>query len=612
MAILFKNKGQKTRKPQQKLTTLIDVLTPSALAFEAKRIVMGAQYQVAMVITHYPSSAGVGWLSNVVTMEGVTASIHVEPKDAFDLLESIKISMGVYKSKEINGSDFEKEQARKKYKSAEQMLKKIDDEQQRVVDVTVVLLITAPDEDTLKKRVKRVESRLGGMGMRGRIPTFSQQEGLLSAGPWGTLAQEIRDLGARNMTTETLAASFPFVYSGLNDGDGVLLGRDKGGGIVLIDFWLRQGDRTNSNILVMGRPGVGKSATVKKIILDEYKKGTKIIIIDPEREYKELCHNLNGNWVDCGGGLKGRINPLQAREVPMDDEDENDDSRLYPEEIVQRGPLALHFQTMRTFFRMYLKDVSKIQMAMLEIALEKVYQEFGIGWDTKPEELNASQWPTVKDLYDWIEKQDMTKEPEWRELALRIRSAAVGADAALWAGETTIQADRDIVVLDIHRLLEGDEEIRRAQFFNILSWSWGEVSKDRSQKVLLVVDEAYLLADPETPQALAFLRNTSKRIRKYEGGLATITHNLVDFLDPAVRRYGQALVDNPVYKIIMGQGDKDIEALTKLMTLSEKEVQTLEKGERGSALFIAGNRRLQMNIELFDYEKELIGQAGGR
>ncbi|MED2045657.1 type IV secretory system conjugative DNA transfer family protein [Bacillus thuringiensis] len=32
----------------------------------------------------------------------------------------------------------------------------------------------------------------------------------------------------------------------------------------------------------MGRPGVGKSTAVKKILRGEYGRGTKIIIIDPE------------------------------------------------------------------------------------------------------------------------------------------------------------------------------------------------------------------------------------------------------------------------------------------------------------------------------------------
>lgn len=68
------------------------------------------------------------------------------------------------------------------------------------------------------------------------------------------MENRIKDIGARNMPAESVAAGFPFVYSGLNDGEGILLGTDKGGGIILCDFWTRRESRTNSNLTVIGRP----------------------------------------------------------------------------------------------------------------------------------------------------------------------------------------------------------------------------------------------------------------------------------------------------------------------------------------------------------------------
>ena len=41
--------------------------------------------------------------------------------------------------------------------------------------------------------------------------------------------------------------------------------------------------------IITGKPGSGKATTIKHILLNEYAKGTKIIIIDPEREYKAMC-----------------------------------------------------------------------------------------------------------------------------------------------------------------------------------------------------------------------------------------------------------------------------------------------------------------------------------
>jgi len=128
-------------------------------------------------------------------------------------------------------------------------------------------------------------------------------------------------------------------------------GKDQNGGIVLIDPWIRGGDRTNSNWTILGAPGVGKSATVKHIFLNEYSQGTKIIIIDPEREYKDLCENLNGQWINCGGGAGGLINPLQVKDVPNDETIETKDNLLYKDEGNGMGALALHFSNLKDVFQ---------------------------------------------------------------------------------------------------------------------------------------------------------------------------------------------------------------------------------------------------------------------
>lgn len=610
-----KPKLKKKSKPSTpQISGLLDIISPTAMSFQHKSIINGELYQRILTITDYPPRVSAAWLSRVATLPGVVVSIHATPTDPYALVQQINVSMGELAGKlQQGGNHLTIQRTEDQYQDAKHLLKKIDSEQQNVFYVTVVMVISANEPDLLQQRTKQVQSILAAAGMRARIPMFRQEEGLRTAGPFRILEPKIEAIGSRNMPVESIAASYPFVYSGLNDGEGILLGTDTSGGIVLIDFWKREGSRTNSNMTVMGRPGVGKTTVIKKILTNEYAMGTKVIIIDPEREYKDLCKNLDGNWIDCGGGVKGRINPLQVRVVPTDDEDE--ENPIY-DDSDHKGPLAFHFQTLRTFFRLYLKDMTKIEQGLLEMALEDVYKEKGITFNTPEDEINQiknAEWPTITQLYEYIDHRSKDAiEPEWRQLSIRLRAAAMGADQALWSGETTIEANSDMVVLDIHQLLEADEEIRKTQFFNVLSWAWNKIAQNRTQKVLLVVDEAYLLVDPETPQALQFLRNTSKRIRKYEGGLMVITHNMVDFMDPAVRRFGQALIDNPAYKLIMGQGDKDIEALTKLMSLSEKETQTLSEGRRGEALLVAGDRRLHAKIDVSPFEAEMFGAGGGR
>ncbi|AJQ62737.1 putative conjugation protein (plasmid) [Bacillus thuringiensis serovar morrisoni str. 4AA1] len=619
---------------KNQLSGFLDVITPSVINFQPKQLNYGDRSQRVLVITDYPQRVGEAWLSRIANIPGVVTSMHTDPIDPYDLVNEIRVSMGELGAKIENmGNPVSRERAQDQYDDAKAILKKIDREQQKVMLMTVVLLVSAEDLDELNTRCRRVESMLAAAGLRARTPMFLQEEGLRTVGPWGMMENRIKDIGARNMPAESVAAGFPFVYSGLNDGEGILLGTDKGGGIILCDFWTRRESRTNSNLTVIGRPGVGKSTAVKKILRGEYGRGTKIIIIDPEDEYGDLARNMDGDAIDCGGSQESRINPLQIRDVPLDDKDEDVKEKLYEEvEGNNSGPLAYHFQFLRTFFKLYLGNISRRDMSLLEVALEALYNSKGINWATNPQDIPNEQYPTLKDLYFILldlskeNVEELTKKwgdlsnvsltgansKDWLDLSILLRSAAVGADSFLWSGPTTINPKSDFVVLNIKNLLEANDEIRRAQFYNVLGWAWNEVSKNRKEKVLLGVDECYLLIDPEVPETIKFLRNTSKRIRKYEGGLMVITQDLVDFLDPAVKRYGQALLNNPVYKILLGQGEKDIEALEKLMTLSEREIHTLSEGNRGEALFIAGNRRMHLKIDISPEELIMFGEAGGR
>ena len=596
---------------------VIDVITPLAIEFHTSDFWFGESLGRVILVTNYPSRVRIGWLSRIANMEGVTCSIHLTPANPSKLIENLDKSIGELGGR-LNGggSALMLQRAEQQYKDANKLLQKIDQEQENVFYVTVAIMVSAKDKEELERKGKKIESALAGSKMKGRTAMFKQEEALQAVSPYGHCPQAIKDIASRNMPVSTIAGAFPFNSSGLNDGQGYIFGKDQNGGIVLIDPWIRGGDRTNSNWTILGAPGVGKSATVKHIFLNEYSQGTKIIIIDPEREYKDLCENLNGQWINCGGGAGGLINPLQVKDVPNDETIETKDNLLYKDEGNGMGALALHFQTLRTFFKLYLKDLDDMAQATLEEVLEELYKIHDIVWATDTSRIPNEQYPVLRDLYNLMnekakEKGTATMRERYEKLATLLRRSAIGADSALWNGHTTIEVKSDFIVLDTHDLQESDDTIKRTQYFNILTWAWQQLSKNREEKVLLGVDEAYLIVDPEVPRALQFLRNVSKRIRKYKGGLAVITHSVIDFLDPTVRRHGQALLDDPCFKFFMGTDGKNLEELTKIMNLTEAEQEMLAKKKRGHGLLIAGSKRLHAKVELADHEVKLFGKGGG-
>lgn len=593
---------------------VLNNITPMGIEFQPNYFWFGDNFCKVLLITKYPESAGISWLSRVSNMEGVICSVHVTPSNPDQLLENISKSMGELQGKIDRGSALNQKRTEQQYRNAEKLIERIDQQGENVFYVTVAIMVFSSDQETLEKKAKRVESMIAGQRMKARTVMFKQEEALLAVSPYGICPQDIKDMADRNMPSTSVSASFPFNSSGLNDGQGIIFGVEKDGGIILIDTWKRGGDRTNSNWTVLGLPGVGKSTAVKHIFLNEWGYGSKIIIIDPEREYKELCENVNGKWINCGGGSGGRINPLQVKDIPESD-DEDEENNLYRDEGKGIGALALHFQTLRTFFKLYLKDLDDSAQAILEEVLEILYARHGIVWDTDISTLKNTDFPILEDLYNLMLEKAEEESPHklyYQKLSLLLRRSAVGADSALWNGHTTIEANSSFIVLDTHDLQEADDTIKRTQYFNILTWCWQQISDDRNEKILLGVDEAYLIVDPEVPQALQFLRNVSKRIRKYMGGLAVITHSVVDFMSPEVRRYGQALLDNPCFKLFMGADGKNLEELTDLMNLTEAEQEMLSKKNRGEGLLIVGSKRLHAKIVIDDTELEFFGEGGGK
>jgi len=399
----------------------------------------------------------------------------------------------------------------------------------------------------------------------------------------------------------------PFASSGFSDRDGYYFAKDSQGGLVVLDPWLRGGDRTNSNFVVLGVAGVGKSTAVKSLILSEWMSGTKIIYIDPEREARHMCGKLGGDWINCCGGSYGMINPLEIRPAPADE----DGDELYAD--AGMGAMARHFKTLEVFFKLYMPDITDMQMSLLNLILEELYFDFGITWGTDITGLKSEDYPTFSDLYALIKKRlEASREKEMIYLSVLLRELAEGSDNFLWNGHTTIKAHSRFICLDTLDLQSTSDKIKEAQYYNILTWAWEQMSRDRTEKVLLICDESYLLVDTHVPQSLIFLRNVAKRARKYEAGLIIISHSVVDFLDPSVKLYGQALMDLPTYKILMGMDGQNLVETTELYSLTELEQDLLFNKKRKYALFFSGSKRLLIRLDLSDYKMALIGRGGGR
>jgi type IV secretory pathway VirB4 component len=603
------------RTPVQINNALLNTIAPmGGLEFGRSKIFIGENVSKVYAITKYPQSIDPGWLSKISNIPRAVSAQVFEPCDNGALIEHLSRSMTQYRGIAESSRDaLVRQRAEKSAEDAERLMRQIDQNGETVGYMSNFVMPVAKDEAALEKICRGIESAVAALRCRARVLANLQKEAYQAISPYHVMDDTIRGITRRNVPLSTFMGGMPFASSGFSDRDGYYFAKDAQGGLVVIDPWLRGGDRTNTNFVILGVAGVGKSTAAKSFILSEYMSGTKIICIDPEREMKDMCRKLGGDWINCGGGSEGLINPLEPRPAPVDDEDE-DGERLYSDEGSGMGSVALHFKTFEVFIKLYMPDLTEIQKALLKQALEQLYAEFGITWDTDVSAMRPSDFPTFSDLYKLLQKRlELSEDKKNLEyLTVIVRELAEGADSFLWNGHTTVNPKSRFICLDTFDLQNTSDTIKKTQYYNILTWAWEQMSRNRNEKVLLVCDEAYLLVDPNVPQSLIFLRNVAKRARKYEAGLIIISHSVVDFLDPAVKMYGQALMDIPAYKILMGCDGKNLAETAELYSLTEVEQDHLFNKKRGYALFFAGAKRMLIRFDIADYKLRYMGRGGGR
>jgi len=198
------------------LPDMLDITLPQALDFAAKAITLGDQAARVMAITAYPLKVPAAFLARLANMPGVTLSIHLNPTDPADLVKAINKAIGEYCGRiEAGGNALTIQRLEQLLGDAQELLRKLDQEQQQVLYVTVIVLLTANDTKELDRRTRQIESMLAATGMRARGAIFRQDEGLQAAGPWLSLPEGIKESFSRNMPAETAAAMFPFAVAAL-------------------------------------------------------------------------------------------------------------------------------------------------------------------------------------------------------------------------------------------------------------------------------------------------------------------------------------------------------------------------------------------------------------
>jgi type IV secretory pathway VirB4 component len=576
------------------------------LFFGVSQIVAGNVVGRVYAAVKFPAELDYDWAVELMNGSDCVTSITYYPGSAYELGNALSQSI------RQNGVDAAVEsdaRKRKGYergvKSADRLLDDLDANNAAIGHIALLVMPYAGDEERLEDVCRNVVSRFAKKRIKLKALGGLQKEGYKHISPYHISQTKIENIARYIMPLKSLMGGSPMTVNILRDDNGKYFARTMDGGMISVDFLLRGGDRLNGNMTATGTSGSGKSTALKSILETLFMLGVKIIVIDPEREYRDLCRNLNGAWLDVGGG-KVKSNFLQIRPVP-DDEDE-EKGKLYEG---NGNAVALHIQTLDVMFKLYLPSLTDLQRTLLKRTLVELYEQFHITWETDVSALKAEDFPIAEDLYRMLEEK-AKEDPRYRDLADLIYNMAEGADAFLWNGHSNVSLDNNFVVLDTNRLINAGDELKRALYFNNLSMCWEEIARDRDQPVFLLCDEAHILLDPEIREPAMYLRNVSKRARKYEGMLGVVLQSVVDASYEKIRLYGQAILDNSTYKLLFATDGKNLQETADTFQLTEAEQSILLGAPRGRALCLIGHQHVCVDFDIPQYKLDLMGKGGGR
>ena len=599
----------------------MDWVTPDKIKFNiAKYYVDKDCYRVYNLID-YPIQVGNAWAAPFFLLDRTKVIMKFNPMPRMDSEKQIDKAIMEMESKLAkSGRSSTQIDLQTHLDTLKELLVSLKNNNQQLYNVNTYIVT----EDAAKKEVRAM---LKQQGFRYSEMFSRQVDGFISS---NISRLDTMKSTMRGIPTSTLAASFPFISNSLQDYNGIYLGDNEYP--VFVDFFKRDRERVNSNMMIIGKSGSGKSYATKTLLTNLAADNCKIFILDPENEYRDLTRNLGGKFIDVGSSLQGIINPfhvitsLDASEDEKEEYDEN--GELIVEEKKVDDSFTQHLQFLEQFFRVILEGINADAFEVLNSLVIDMYKKKGITYKTNLSKFKPEDYPTFDDLYNLIlERLKMAKDDFSIRNLMTVETyikkfATGGRNSALWNGPTSIETNENFVTFNFQSLVAGNNPtVTNAQMLLVFRYLNNEIinNKDfnqkyhKNRKIIVAVDEAHIFINPKYPIALDFMAQMAKRIRKYGGMQIVITQNLADFVgSDEIKRQSTAVINACQYSLIFSLAPNDVNDLIELYKksggINEEEQNSIVTAGVGQAFLITGpTSRTTVQVIAHDYVKQLFG-----
>ncbi|MEI7719447.1 MAG: DUF87 domain-containing protein, partial [archaeon] len=532
---------------------------------------IGNELRRVIYASGYPRNVESGFLDKIVSsLADFNLSIHIKPYPIENMLVDLnkqlqkqRADLFTMQQKGISNPSLEIQNTDTRY-----TLENLQKGEERLFNVSLYITCKASSLKELDVVTKKVESELNSLMILPKVAELRTLQGLKSCLPLGV--DELKE--TRNITTKALSAFFPFTSQFLQvDEGGVWLGMNSNNIPIIKDIF----KLPNPNGLVLAQSGGGKSYFCKLLITRYLLNGTKVIVIDPQGEYKSLVSHFGGQRIDLSKQSDTMINPLDMM------------GHDYAEKRLSLVDLM----------QIMLGKLSDPQKSIIDKAIGETYRLSCINddastWNNKP--------PILEDLLmvlRRIEKKSSQMERATVSSIVSRLEMYVSGVFKFMNTHTNIEFNNNFVCFDIGNL---PKQVKPAVMFMVLDYIYMKMKSDLSRKLLLIDESWSLLSRAEDA---GYIFEIVKTCRKFNMGLLMINQEVEGLF---TTQAGKSVLANSAYTLLMRQKPAVIGDICKTFNLSDSEKQHLLTCSVGGGLLIMEDDHSKITVISSPEEHKII------
>ena len=543
-----------------------------------------------------------GWLAGIINFGyGFDVDMYFIKSDISKKDAAIKTTMKIanYKMQNTSPSQDNYEEVQESAASANWYRSAIRGGHQTPYDIVVLITVWASTLEELEFRKTEMKKAARQLDVVLYECKRYQEEAFYSTGYTMDLRPKLMNVGKRNLTSDGVAAAYPFTSFNLADKNGIALGYNRdNSSIVMYDPF--DSGYNNANIFTVGGSGSGKTYAMMLIASRMRYLGIQNFIFAPEKqeEYGRLCDAMGGEYIDFSSTSKKRINPLEIRPLSSPIA-----AFLGGESYEEKSWVVDKVENMLSLLNHLIRDLSQAENAQLEIILVRLYERFGMTEDNNSiyedeAHTRLKKMPILADLYNDVRKAVERGELR-REIALILYKFIDGACRNL-NGQTNVDLDNKFIVFGIEHV---KEDMLASTMFILMNLVWDRVRQDRTERKMIHFEEGWKLLENDNDEVGKFVKKVYKLIRGFGGGANFATQEVGDIVRS---KHGSAIIANSHCKIVLGMEKSQVDSIAGLLGLSDKETIKVARQKKGKALFCAGFNHIPIQIKSFDREHEVF------